>query len=331
MEEYICLNCGKNFTSKKSAKRKFCCKQCSDEYSKGKPNIKNTKDKIEVKCAYCGKIEFVAPSRAKNYQCCSKECSALIKRKIEPNCKCPICGKEFYLKPSRIKKVKSQPCCSRECADKLKETTYLGENNHQFGLIGSKNSSFKGNETISNFGYILEYCPGHPKPCDKSILGGRVRQHRLVVERNYTKFDSKYFEEINGWIVLKDEYDVHHINEIKTDNRLENLQILTRSEHTILHNKLNAQKLQKYKAIIGVLKQGELLGSPEVDNQQPSLNSNILEGSETNSRILTSKVEDSNADTSALLQQIINIVEDDIVRTVHITNESTEIENKESL
>ena len=74
-----------------------------------------------------------------------------------------------------------------------------------------------------------------------------------------------------------------------------------------------------------------MLGSPEVDNQQPSLNSNILEGSETNSRILTSKVEDSNASTSDLLQQIINIVADDIVRTVHITNESTEIENKESL
>ena len=74
-----------------------------------------------------------------------------------------------------------------------------------------------------------------------------------------------------------------------------------------------------------------MLENPEVDNQQPSLNSNILEGSETNSRILTSKVEDSNADTSALLQQIINIVEDDIVRTVPITNESTEIENKESL
>jgi hypothetical protein len=53
-----------------------------------------------------------------------------------------------------------------------------------------------------------------------------------------------------------------------------------------------------------------LLENPEVDNQQPSLDSNIFEGSTTNSRVL---IKDSNADTSALLQQIKNIVEDDIV------------------
>lgn len=49
-------------------------------------------------------------------------------------------------------------------------------------------------------------------------------------------------------------------------------------------------------------KQGELLETPAVkqDNQQPSLDSNILEGSTTNSQVLTSNVEDSNADTSAL-------------------------------
>jgi hypothetical protein len=48
------------------------------------------------------------------------------------------------------------------------------------------------------------------------------------------------------------------------------------------------------------LKQDELLETPEEDNQQPSLNSNILEGSTTNSQILPSNVEDGNADTSVL-------------------------------
>lgn len=202
------------------------------------------------------------------------------------------------------------------------------EGNHQYGLTGENNSSFKGKEIISNLGYIFEYCPGHPKPCDKSIKGSRVRQHRLVVERNYQKFDSKYFEEINGWIVLKDEYDVHHINEIKTDNRLENLQILTRSEHTSYHNNEEHRRSEKYKAIIGVLKQGELLETPEVDNQQPSLNSNILEGSETSNRVHTM---DSNITTSALLQQIIDIVAEDIVRPTDITNETVELKDKEPL
>ena len=55
--------------------------------------------------------------------------------------------------------------------------------------------------------------------------------------------------------------------------------------------------------ITGVLKQGELLENLEADNQQPSLNSNVLEGSTTNTRVLPSNVEDSNSDTSALQSQ----------------------------
>ena len=49
-----------------------------------------------------------------------------------------------------------------------------------------------------------------------------------------------------------------------------------------------------------VLKQGELPESLEVDNRQPSIYRNIIEGSTTNSRVLADNAEDSNADTSAL-------------------------------
>lgn len=48
------------------------------------------------------------------------------------------------------------------------------------------------------------------------------------------------------------------------------------------------------------LKQGELLENHNNDNQQPSLSSNTLEGSTTNSQVQTSNVEDGNTDTSAL-------------------------------
>jgi hypothetical protein len=52
-------------------------------------------------------------------------------------------------------------------------------------------------------------------------------------------------------------------------------------------------------------KQGELLEHPNKDNQQPSLDSNIFEGSTTNNRVQTDNAEDSNVDTSTL-QSFLN-------------------------
>ena len=55
-----------------------------------------------------------------------------------------------------------------------------------------------------------------------------------------------------------------------------------------------------------------------MDNQQPSINRNINEGSETNSRDLVSNVKVSNANTSALLNNIVDIINDYIVQTRNI-------------
>lgn len=57
-----------------------------------------------------------------------------------------------------------------------------------------------------------------------------------------------------------------------------------------------------------------------MDNQQLSKDSNILESSETNNRVLTDK--DGNIDTSALLNSINNIIDDYIVQTRKITEEA---------
>lgn len=73
--------------------------------------------------------------------------------------------------------------------------------------------------------------------------------------------------------------------------------------------------------ITGVIKQGELLEKPEAVNQQPSLNGDIFEGSETSSRVLR----DSNTTTSALP----DLIGEDIVRPVDITKETTELQDKE--
>ena len=57
----------------------------------------------------------------------------------------------------------------------------------------------------------------------------------------------------------------------------------------------------KKERIAGVFKQGELLENhSDNDNQQPSNDRNIVEGSTTNSRGLTDNADAGNADTSAL-------------------------------
>lgn len=235
-------------------------------------------------CKICGKTDYEINPKKFPKDFCSYKCyEEWQKWNKEPNCECAVCGKKMYIKPSRLKKNKNGITCSIECASKLKSKYMSGENNHQFGLIGNKNASFKGEEIISEFGYILEYCPGHPYPHDRSNNTTRVFQHRLVIERNSDKFNNEYFEVIDGWKVLKPIYNVHHINEIKTDNRLENLQIVTRSEHTTHHNLEKEIIRDSLGRIIGVFKQGELLESPEVDNQQPSTPLTKCEGSETNS------------------------------------------------
>lgn len=55
----------------------------------------------------------------------------------------------------------------------------------------------------------------------------RVKQHRFFMENHL------------GRKLDKDE-DVHHINGIKTDNRIENLQVIKHSEHTVISNKERA-------------------------------------------------------------------------------------------
>jgi len=70
----------------------------------------------------------------------------------------------------------------------------------------------------NNNGYVMVYQPKHPH-CDQQ---GYVRQHRLVMEEDL------------GRLLEKDEV-VHHINGNRADNVIENLQLLSKKEHDLIH------------------------------------------------------------------------------------------------
>ena len=247
-------------------------------------------------CKHCGK-EFTIPINYGVGNYCSRECSFLAKRVIHvPNTKCEYCGKDIYVKPSKLKRTKHN-CCSVDCMGKLRKTLYLGKNNPNYNNIQDK-------VIIHNNGHVYYEVPveNHPFAHKPRNTRQYYKEHRYVVEQNYKMFDEKYFVVINGIHYLNPKVDIHHKNGITTDNDINNLEPLTRSEHIKKHNKRkHILRDEQSGRIIGVIKQGELLGRLKLKvNQQPSIDRNIDKGSTTNSRVLASNVEDGNANTSAL-------------------------------
>ena len=83
--------------------------------------------------------------------------------------------------------------------------------------IGDLNPNYAGGKYIDDKGYVRVLKPDHPKN-----IRGYTYEHRLVME----KYLGRYLE---AWET------VHHINEIKVDNRVENFYLCTVPEHSAVH------------------------------------------------------------------------------------------------
>ena len=88
-------------------------------------------------------------------------------------------------------------------------------------MRGRKPWNYKG-QTTNDQGYVLKHEPNHPY----ADHDGYVREHRLVVERTIGR-------NLHKWEI------VHHINEVRSDNRPENLIIFnTSTEHLKFHREV---------------------------------------------------------------------------------------------
>lgn len=185
----------------------------------------------KVKCKQCGE-EFIKHKKHKLGMFCSHSCGDLYRKwNNEPNCKCPVCGVDFYRKQSQIKKNKTS-CCGTECSNKYRKIAFSGKNNHQHGLKGKLNASFKEGEILNSDGYLKVYCGDHPFQ-DKS---GRVYKHRLVAEEYLLNKINKIT--IDGKEYLDLDHVVHHIDFDKTNNNVDNLVVLSHANHTRIHNQI---------------------------------------------------------------------------------------------
>lgn len=82
---------------------------------------------------------------------------------------------------------------------------------------GQNNPRWLGGRRILHNGYVVVFAPTHPLATRHFVL-----EHRLVMEQTL------------GRLLTTNEH-VHHLNGVKQDNRLENLVVLSPSEHSKLH------------------------------------------------------------------------------------------------
>jgi len=160
---------------------------------------------------------------------CSKKCEgAFRKSQSELNCTCEVCKKQFHRKQSWIDKNQHQ-YCSFKCKSIGSKELMSGENNHQYGLKGNKNPTWKTDEKISPYGYRLIRKLNHPyKNCDDFVF-----EHRLIAEQYLLTDENKVT--INGIDYLSNDFHVHHLDFDRLNNSPDNLYVISKQMHMKFH------------------------------------------------------------------------------------------------
>ena len=129
--------------------------------------------------------------------------------KVYNSVNCFYCKKELHRWPYELKLKKGR----KHFCNPSHQMKYQFSN-------GKNCPWWKGGRNLNKNGYYRTWKNG------KLYL-----EHRLIMEKHIKR-------------ILKPNEDVHHINGIRTDNRIKNLIVLTKSKHSKLHAKKRIKNMQ---------------------------------------------------------------------------------------
>lgn len=168
---------------------------------------------LGVASASCPQCKATFERRHASQKYCTRKCKWTFinrNRDLKPNVfgTCIVCEAKFerYVEPSRVAAgLATNEYCSRKCKG--------------VALSRERHPMWKGGRIEEADGYVMIHTPDHPFANNK----GYVFEHRLVMEAHLERY-------------LTEEEVVHHENEIRSDNRLENLKLFAdNAEHKKYH------------------------------------------------------------------------------------------------
>lgn len=197
--------CSVDGCERKHAARGLCHTHWMRWHEHGDPLVVKSKRRVERACAVdgCDKPFLARELCDKHYYRWRKygdpEIGAFMPSQVErKQCgPCEWCGKMFMatVAPNRPPRA----FCGRACSNRAR---------------GAK----RPHRRLDGKGYVLVWAPDHPNVMPST---GYVREHRLVMSQHLCR------------PLMADEL-VHHRNGIKTDNRLENLELMSPQQHSAL-------------------------------------------------------------------------------------------------